>query len=67
MTELSDFQLQLDKIHQKSAEYETSKIVEEFETELAETDIIHHALKTGDSIPLFQLPNAMGNTVDIRV
>lgn len=63
MTNISELQLRLNKLREKGAEYETSSIVEKFEEELAETDIIHHALKTGDKIPYFALPNATGNTV----
>jgi len=40
-------------------------IVDSFEQELAETDIITYALKTGDKIPQFFLPNAKGLMIDI--
>jgi len=56
MGRISELQAQLNKL---------LTIINKFEEELSEGDIIHHALKTGDSIPKFQLPNAMGKMIDV--
>ncbi len=45
---------------------EVANIFEKHEKELAESEIINHALKVGDKMPSFVLPNALGKLVKIE-
>lgn len=65
---MNNLQQQLDHL-QSQAEQTSGKFViqiNDFEQELAEGEIIHHALKTGDKIPNFSLPNALGRTINAQ-
>lgn len=53
-----------EKLFSEISEDEASKH-QQFSKELTETDVIHTALRTGDKIPTFTLPNAVGNKIDI--
>lgn len=50
----------------KNAPKELLDMFDTHEQELKESEIINHALKVGDKIPDFSLPNALGKMVNIQ-
>ena len=59
--QLNDFQRQF----RAGRSAETLAIMDQVTQDLQVADLVDRSLKTGDRVPLFQLPNATGETVDL--